>query len=101
MRLSGRRAAVQHALGPLGGNRVSTPNSAQKRATNGGVGVGDVSVSHDGDHQSFLQVHCPHSSDIQSLAIHRLFTSATIAAASAWLRPEVRVTLGILISFRN
>lgn len=37
----------------------------------------------------------------QTVAIHRLFTSETIAAASDWLSPEVRITLGILISFRN
>jgi len=55
MRLSGRRAAVQHAFGPLGGNRVPAPHSAKKRATNGGVGVG-VSAAHDGVNDGFLQV---------------------------------------------
>ena len=53
MRLSVRWAAVQHAYGPLVGNRVPTPHSAKKRATNGGVGV---SAPHDGVNDGFLQV---------------------------------------------
>ena len=55
MRLSGRRAAVQHAFGPLVGNRVPAPHSAKKRATDGGVGVG-VSAAHNGVHNGFLQI---------------------------------------------
>lgn len=40
MGLSGHRAAVQQAFGPLGGNRVPTAHSAKKRPTDGCVGVG-------------------------------------------------------------
>ena len=54
MRLSGRRAAVQHAFDPLAGDGVPAMHSAQKRATDGGVGV-SVSAAHDGVHNGFLQ----------------------------------------------
>jgi hypothetical protein len=53
--LSRSRAAVQHAFGPLIGNRVSAVHSAQKRATDGSVGVG-VSAAHDGVQLGFLKV---------------------------------------------
>lgn len=55
MRLSGRRAAVQHAFAPLVGNRASTPHSAKKRATDSSVGVG-VSFAHDGVNDGFFLV---------------------------------------------
>ena len=54
MRLSGHRAAVQQAVGPLGRNREPTVYSAKKRPTDGCVGVG-VSTSPDGVHHGFLQ----------------------------------------------
>ena len=51
MRLSSRRAAGQHAFGPLAGNRVPALHSAKKRVTDGGVGVG-ISAADD-VHQGF------------------------------------------------
>ena len=55
MWLSGLRAAVQYALGPLVGNRRPTPDSAQKRASDGGVGVG-ISATHDCVNYCLLQI---------------------------------------------